>query len=229
MALCFIPILFVLLEPNNGTVGVMGLTLAIVSLLAKVPYKFWAIPLLVSTVLGVVFAINLPYVSERLKVYLHPELDIQGKGHQPHQAKIAAGSGRLLGKGPGNGWQKLSYLPEAQNDYIAAIFAEEFGFLGIFFLLICYMLFIFAGYCIAMKAQDPLGAQIAQTLTFLIGIQAFLNMGVVSGLLPTSGLNLPFFSQGGTSLIANILAIAILASVASRKRLGARENDLAIV
>ena len=213
VAFCLVPIFLVLLEPNNGTVAVMGASLAAVCFLAKVPYRFWAAPLVISIIAGGLFATQLPYVSGRLKVYLNPEFDIQGKGHQPHQAKIAAGSGRLLGKGPGNGWQKLSYLPEAQNDYIAAIFGEEFGFLGVMFLIVLYMLFVFGGLTIGWGSLTAEGVQVAGALTFLIAIQAFLNMAVVSGLLPTTGLNLPFFSQGGTSLIANCFGLGILLSV----------------
>jgi cell division protein FtsW len=215
--ICFIPVLLVFFEPNNGTVGVMGLTLSVVCFLAKVPSRFWATPLIVCALIGGGIATQLPYVTARLNVYLNPELDIQGKGHQPHQAKIAAGSGRLFGKGPGNGWQKLSYLPEAQNDYIAAIFAEEFGFLGVLFLIFCYMFFIYCGFVIGWHAKDAIGMQVAGALTFLIAIQAFLNMGVVSGLLPTTGLNLPFFSQGGTSLVANCLAVSVLLSIAKER------------
>lgn len=216
VAFCLVPIFLVLLEPNNGTVLVMGASLAAVCFLCNVPYKFWAIPLVVCVVGGAVFAVNLPYVSARLKVYMNPELDIQGKGHQPHQAKIAAGSGGLLGKGPGNGWQKLSYLPEAQNDYIAAIFAEEFGFLGILVLIVLYMGLILGGVSLGMGEMGSEGAKVAGALVFLVGLQAFLNMGVVSGLLPTTGLNLPLFSQGGTSLLANCLLVGILLSVGTK-------------
>jgi cell division protein FtsW len=147
-------------------------------------------------------------------VYLNPELDIRGRGHQPHQAKIAAGSGKLFGKGPGNSWQKLSYLPEAQNDYIAAIFAEEFGFVGMMGLIFLYMLFALLGFTIAYRCEDLGGLYLGVVVTFLVAFQAFLNLGVVSGILPSTGLNLPFFSQGGSSLIANLMGIGLLQSIA---------------
>lgn len=215
---CSLPILLILIEPNNGTAAVICLGLVVLFLLVRIPYKYWAVPLASFILLGGVFALQLPYVTARLKVYLNPELDLKGKGHQPYQAKIASGSGGLFGKGPGNSLQKLSYLPEAQNDYIAAIYAEEFGFAGMLLLITSYALLGLLGFKIAMHAPDQGGYLFASSLTFLICFQAFMNLGVVSGLLPSTGLNLPLFSQGGTSLMANITAIGILISIAEAKR-----------
>lgn len=209
-----IPMLLIMIEPNNGTAAVIGMSLVVLCLLMHVPFKYWALPLCVFVIVGGTFAYNLAYVSARLKVYLHPELDLKGKGHQPYQAKIAAGSGRLFGKGPGNSWQKLSYLPEAQNDYIAAIYAEEFGFMGIATLIALYMIVGYLGFSIASTAPDRAASAYAGAITFLICFQAFLNLGVVSGLLPSTGLNLPFFSQGGTSLMANIIGLGLLLNIA---------------
>ncbi|MGA8165458.1 MAG: putative lipid II flippase FtsW [Waddliaceae bacterium] len=208
-----LPLVLILLEPNNGTVIVIAATMAALFFVARIPFNYWASPLLALGVAVGVFASHLPYVSGRLKVYLHPELDIRGKGYQPHQAKIAAGSGRLFGKGPGKSWQKLSFLPEAQNDYIAAIYAEEFGFIGILLLIVLYMLLTFIGFYLANHAEDLEGFYTAVIVTFLLSFQVFLNLGVVSGLLPTTGLNLPFFSQGGSSLIANLSGVGLLISI----------------
>lgn len=205
-----VPMLLIMVEPNNGTTAVIAVTLVVLCMLMRLPIKFWALPLCVAVVVGGVFALNLNYVTARINVYLHPELDLKGKGHQPYQAKIAAGSGQLFGKGPGNSWQKLSYLPEAQNDYIAAIYAEEFGFAGMLSLISLYMLLGYLGFYIASHVPDREGFYLAGSVTFLICFQAFLNLGVVSGLLPSTGLNLPLFSQGGTSLIANIMGIGLL-------------------
>lgn len=208
-----VPMFFVLVEPNNGTTIVIALTLGALFLLTRIRFSYWAWPLLGFMMVGGTFASQLPYVSARLKVYLHPELDLKGKGHQPYQAKIAAGSGKLWGKGPGNSLQKLSYLPEAQNDYIAAIYAEEFGFMGILGILTLYLLMASIGFYIAYQCPDRGGYFLAACAIFLISLQAFLNFGVVSGLLPSTGLNLPFFSQGGSSLMANMTGLAILFSV----------------
>ncbi|CDZ80397.1 Cell division protein FtsW [Candidatus Rubidus massiliensis] len=213
----FIPIFLILLEPNNGTAAVVGLCLIMLCYLAKVPFRYWALPLIVAISIGAIFAYHSPYVSNRLRVYLHPELDLKGKGHQPHQAKIAAGSGKLMGRGPGASLQKWSYLPEAQNDYIAAIYAEEFGFIGILSMIFVYLLISTIGFQIAMQCQDRLGFYFGATITFLFTFQTFMNLGVVSGLLPSTGLNLPLFSQGGTSLMANIAAIGILCDISRKK------------
>lgn len=209
-------VLLILVEPNNGTAAVVAATIVMLCLLMCIPARYWASPLLALALLGGAFAYHLPYVSARLKVYLHPELDLKGRGHQPHQAKIAAGSGGLLGRGPGNSLQKRSYLPEAQNDYIAAIYAEEFGFVGIIGLLSLYAAIAYIGFSAALKA-DRSGFYLAGAILFLICFQAFLNLGVVSGLLPSTGLNLPFFSQGGSSLMANLVGISLLLQIIDSK------------
>ena len=212
-----IPMVLILVEPNNGTAAVIAMTLVVLCLLTRIPFKYWAWPLLACIVLGGTFAYNHPYVSARIQVYLHPEKDLKGKGHQPYQAKIAAGSGKLVGKGPGNSLQKLSYLPEAQNDYIAAIYAEEFGFAGILTLIGLYLIIAYQGLAIAHQSKDLGGFYFGGCVIFLISFQAFLNLAVVSGILPSTGLNLPLFSQGGSSLMANIMGLAILFSIGRTK------------
>lgn len=208
-----IPIVLILKEPNNGTAAVIVMTLLVLSFLAKISYRYWGIPLLLAMMAAVASYATVPYVQARIFAYLHPEHDLKGKGHQPYQAKIAAGSGQLLGKGPGNSLQKLSYLPEAQNDYIAAIFAEEYGFLGICLLIILYLLFLCAAARIALCQKELAPFLLSSSILFLISFQAFLNLGVVSGLLPSTGLNLPFFSQGGSSLVANAGGIGLLLDI----------------
>lgn len=213
LGILLVPIALILVEPNNGTVGVILMSLIGLCFLLRIPARFWAWPLAAALAVGCIAAYQLPYVRGRLKVYWNPELDLRGKGHQPYQAKIAAGSGGLMGNGPGSSLQKFSYLPEAQNDYIAAIYAEEFGFVGMMSLIFLYMLLAYTGLAIAMSHQDPQAAYIAMSVTFLISLQAFMNLGVVSGLLPSTGLNLPFFSQGGSSLMANMIGIGILVNL----------------
>lgn len=213
VTILLVPLFLIFIEPNNGTAGVIGVTLAILFLLVNIPFRYWAIPLTIFFVLGASIAFHLPYVKARLEVYMNPELDLKGKGHQPFQAKIAAGSGGLLGKGVGNSFQKLSYLPEAQNDYIAAIYAEETGFLGTVFLIIAYMILAYLGFAIAYRSTSVEACCYGAVITFLISFQAFMNLGVVSGLLPSTGLNLPFFSQGGSSLMANLMGVGTLLSI----------------
>ncbi len=214
---CAIPIVLIVVEPNNGTALVIAAALCVAFFLLDIPFKYWAIPLALFLFVGVIFASQLPYVTKRLKVYVDPESDLKGKGHQPYQAKIAAGSGGLLGKGPAQSLQKLSYLPEAQNDYIAAIWAEEFGFLGVLALISLYMALGYTAFEIASSADNPAFMAFGGVIAFLITFQSFLNLGVVSGLLPSTGLNLPLFSQGGTSLMANMAGLTLLYQIADKK------------
>ncbi len=213
-----IPIVLIIIEPDNGTAFVILASLFSLFWVSRLPLKYWLIPLLLLSFLGCFVAYQLTYVRDRLKVYLHPEKDLKGKGHQPYQAKIAAGSGLLFGKGPGASLQKLTYLPEAQNDYIAAIFAEEFGWIGMMILITFYMLFLFGGFFICIKTNSLYVSYLASAITFLITFQVFLNLGVVSGLLPSKGVNLPFFSQGGSSLVANVCGLTLLLKVCNYEK-----------
>ncbi len=212
-----IPLGLILLEPDNGTTIIILFCLLVLFLMTGIRAKFWAWPLLSLIALGSIAAYQMPHVHDRIRVFLHPELDLLGKGHQPHQAKIAAGSGGLFGRGLGESIQKLNYLPEAQNDYVAAIYAEETGFVGMLALIGLYVTFAYSGFSIALKAKTKEAFLIASILTVLVSIQAFLNLGIVSGLLPSKGMTLPFFSQGGTSLMVNIASIFILLDIARKQ------------
>jgi cell division protein FtsW len=209
-----IPIGLILIEPDNGTVAIIFAALVTLFVLSRLKWVYWALPLCILCTVGVIVASQMHHVSDRIKVYLNPEYDLKGKGHQPYQAKIAAGSGKLVGKGLGESLQKLEYLPEARSDYIAAIFAEETGFVGMTGLIVLYMGFAFCGFSVAQRAKDTEGFYAAAIFIFLICFQAFLNLGVVSGLLPSKGTNLPFFSQGGSSLLANIMALCVILNIA---------------
>ena len=188
------------------------------TILSGIPFRFWILPLLCALMGLCIFAASSPYVRQRISSYLNPEQDIKGKGHQPYQAKIAAGSGGLFGKGPAKSMQKLSYLPEAQNDYIAAIYAEEFGFVGMIFLLGAYLWLFYEVWKIVASIQESVPFLWGIGVLFLLSFQAFMNLGVVSGLLPSTGLNLPFFSQGGSSLVANFIGVGLLLGASDTKR-----------
>ncbi|MCB1082230.1 MAG: cell division protein FtsW [Chlamydiia bacterium] len=212
-----LPLFLILIEPDNGAVAIIILTMMALFFLCRVKLLYWLVPVFVIGTLGGIAAAQMPHVKKRIEIYLHPETDLLGKGHQPYQAKIATGSGRLFGRGVGESLQKLNYLPEARSDYIAAIFAEEFGFVGILFLILLYLSIAYSGFHIASKGRSKEALYLAAIMTFMISIQAFLNLGVVSGLLPSKGTNLPFFSQGGSSLLSNCIAIAIIMSAKGAK------------
>ncbi|MCK4934567.1 MAG: putative lipid II flippase FtsW [Simkaniaceae bacterium] len=214
MGVLALPLLLILVEPDNGTAVIILMTIVVLFFLTRIRWTYWALPLLVIILVGVGFALRMEHVADRINIYLHPEADLLGKGHQPYQAKIAAGSGQLYGKGVGESLQKLNYLPEARSDYIAAIYAEEFGYLGMLFLVLLYMLIAFFGFQIANRSLDREGFYLAASMTFLVSFQGFLNLGIVSGMLPSKGTNLPFFSQGGSSLLTNAIAVTIILNVA---------------
>lgn len=219
--LAFIPIFLILIEPDNGSALILLATFLIYLFLIKVPFRYWLVPLMVIFMLGVSVVCRMDHVKNRLAVYLDPEKDLRGKGHQPYQAKIAAGSGGVWGRGFGQSLQKFRYLPEARSDYIAAIFAEEFGFVGVVFLTVAYMAFLLSGFVIALSRQQESEAIVIALLTLVIGMGAFINLGVALGMLPSKGMNLPFISQGGSSLMASTSIIAMLISGGSRvKKIG---------
>lgn len=217
LALC-LPLFLILLEPDNGTTFIIGFTLLVSCLLLRIPSMYWALPLFFLALVGLAIGSQMPHVPGRIRIYLNPELDLKGKGHQPYQAKIAAGSGGLWGRGLGESLQKYNYLPEAKSDYIAAIFAEELGFLGIFFLILLYVCLSAAGFSIAFSSQEKIGFFMASIFSFLLAFQAFLNLGIVSNLLPSKGTTLPFISQGGSSMIANICAVFLLINISQAKK-----------
>ncbi len=225
LAILALPAGLVLIEPDNGTAAIIFTAMIILFILTGVRSLYWALPLAVLFSAGALVASRMPHVADRIQIYLHPELDLKGKGHQPYQAKIATGSGGLMGRGLGQSLQKMDYLPEARSDYIAAIFAEEFGFVGIVGLIILYGLIAFFGFSIAYNAPDRGGFYLVAILTFLISFQAFLNLGVVSGLLPSKGINLPFFSQGGSSLLAHFMLVSLILNVAHQSTLKNRKEE----
>lgn len=213
MVVICVPMALILVEPDNGTVLIIGITMGALCLLTRVKWTFWVLPLICLSFIGGALALQMQHVPDRIRVFMNPESDLLGKGHQPHQAKIAAGSGQFLGKGFGESLQKMNYLPEARSDYIAAIFAEEFGFLGISLMIALYIFIGFLGYLIAISCKNEPSFYLVSIFVFLISFQAFFNLGVVSGLLPSKGTNLPFFSQGGSSLLANFLSISVILGV----------------
>lgn len=144
--------------------------------------------------------------------------DITGNGWQINQSLYAIASGKAFGVGPGQSIQKYSYLPEAQNDFIFAIFAEEYGFLGCILIILLFILFVWRGLIIAKRANDLAGTLIAAGITILIGVEAAWNIAVVTNTLPVTGILLPFFSYGGTGMIANLIGVGFLLSVSKNRK-----------
>ena len=158
------------------------------------------------------------YQLARILAFLNPEADTSGAGYQLQQAQIAIGSGGILGAGYGESTQKLHYLPEAQNDFIYPIIAEEWGFVGAVTMIVLFLAWTHLGFRIAKSAPDLFGRLIAIGLTAIIAIGAFGHIGITMGLLPTTGVSLPFISSGGTGLVVALGVTGVLLNVASRRR-----------
>lgn len=153
------------------------------------------------------------YMADRIAIWQNPWSDIQGEGYQIVQSLYAIGSGGLLGLGLGNSRQKFLYLPELQNDYVFPIVCEELGFIGAAMILILFALLIIRGYWLALHARDRFGALLIVGITTQVAVQVFLNIGVVTNLIPPTGISLPFFSYGGTALVIQLVEMGIVLSV----------------
>lgn len=153
------------------------------------------------------------YMASRIHSFINPWDDLQGEGWQTVQSLYAIGSGGIFGRGLGQSMQKFLWIPEAQNDYIFAVLAEELGFIGVLAVLILFLVFIWRGIKIAMNAPDVYGSLIAVGITSLIAVQSLFNVAVVTKSVPPTGVSLPFFSSGGTSLLLFLIEVGILLNV----------------
>lgn len=153
------------------------------------------------------------YSSDRIKYWLDPWADSVGKGFQTIQSLLAIGSGGILGRGIGQSRQKYLWVPEPHNDFIFSIVCEELGLVGAVLIIILFCLLVWRGFTIAMRSPDKFGSLLAIGLTFQVGLQAMLNIWVVTNTIPNTGISLPFFSYGGTSLLILLAEMGIVLSV----------------
>jgi cell division protein FtsW len=158
---------------------------------------------------------NVAYRKRRILAFLNPWQDPQDSGFQIIQSWLALGTGGVFGQGLGEGKQKLFYLPEAHTDFILSVVGEELGFIGVIVIIGMFFLLVQRAMRIAVAAPDTFGRFLALGIAVLFGIQASVNMGVVTGLLPTKGLALPFISYGGSSLVISLFAVGILLNISS--------------
>lgn len=160
------------------------------------------------------------YQKNRIRVFLNPELDPYGSGYHVIQSKIAIGSGGLLGKGWLEGTQsQLNFLPENHTDFIFAVAGEEFGFIGCALILILYMIIIWRGIAIAIDADDDFGTLLAVGVTSMFMFHIMVNVGMTIGIMPVTGVPLPFLSYGVSSLTTNLMLVAILLNIKVRKNM----------
>lgn len=162
--------------------------------------------------------LNFGYIAERFETFRHPEADPSDKGYQIMQSLYAIGSGGLFGRGFGQSVQKYLYLPEPYNDFIFSILAEELGFVGVALVIILFAVLIVRGYKISSYAPDRFGSLVAFGITTNIAIQVAMNIAVVSNFMPVTGVSLPFFSYGGTSLVIIMANMGILLNISKQSR-----------
>ncbi|PEQ48798.1 putative lipid II flippase FtsW [Bacillus cereus] len=223
----------ILLQNDLGTDILIGGTVLIMFFCSGVNVNLWIKRFLLTSVVWIpalYFIGNYKlsqYQKARFSVFLDPFNDPQNDGFQLINSFIGIASGGLNGRGLGNSIQKYGYLPEPQTDFIMAIISEELGFIGVAIILICLLLIIIRSFRVAQKCKDPFGSLIAIGIASLIGIQTFVNVGGMSGLIPLTGVPLPFISYGGSSLLANLIAMGILLNIASHvKRQEKQQNEI---
>lgn len=212
--LCLIIFIFflILLEPDFGTGTVIVITIMAVLFIGGMN-----IPLIKLFIIGVVGAVTLiliaPYRLQRIKSFLNPWSDPLGSGFQIIQSLYAIGPGGLLGMGFLGSIQKHFYLPEPQTDFIFSIISEEFGFLGVIVISILFLSIIISGFKISISKTDLFGKYLSFGITFGLALQTVLNLMVVVGLIPVTGVTLPFLSYGGSSLIVTMVSIGIILNI----------------
>ena len=207
-----------MLEPHlSGTVLILG-TGAILMLVGGISWVWVFAALGAAGVAGYLIIGVLGYGSSRIAMWHDPWIDPLNDGYQMVQSLLSIGSGGLLGVGLGKSRQKFLYLPEEHNDFIFSIVCEELGLIGACVIMLLFAALILRGYWIALHARDRFGALLVVGVTSLIAMQTFLNIGVVTGLLPATGISLPFFSYGGTALLIQLAEMGVVLSVSRQMK-----------
>ena len=205
--------LLILEQPNLSTAGTIIIVSVILVMLAGAKWRHMLVLGAGGFVLGAYYAWSEEYRRERLLSFMDPFAKMSDEGYQLSQSLIAFGSGGLFGMGLGQGRQKFAYLPYPESDFIFAIVGEDFGLIGCLAVICLFVAFLLSGMRIAMTCDDKFGCLLAAGIVGMICVQAFINMGVVVGVLPTTGLPLPFFSAGGTSLSITMAAVGIVLNI----------------
>ncbi|WP_369902933.1 stage V sporulation protein E [Bacillus manliponensis] len=219
-ALSFVFLAFgmIMLQPDLGTGTVMVGTCIVMIFVAGARIFHFAMLGLIGVAGFVGLIASAPYRMKRITSYLDPWSDPLGSGFQIIQSLLAIGPGGLFGLGLGQSRQKFLYLPEPQTDFIFAILAEELGFIGGSFVLLLFSLLLWRGIRIALGAPDSYGTFLAVGIVAMIAIQVMINVGVVTGLMPVTGITLPFLSYGGSSLTLMLMAVGVLLNISRHSR-----------
>lgn len=213
-AIIFAPVTLIMLQPDFGSAFILIVSSFILLFIANYPLKFYVTVILVSIISGIMAIMSAPYRLQRITAFLNPWEDPLGSGFQAVQSLLAIGPAGWFGHGFLKSRQKYLYLPEPQNDFIFAIILEEVGFVGGFVFVCIFACFLYSGFRLAFNQRQRASFYIIASLVCMLTFQIALNIGVVVGVLPVTGVTLPFISYGGTSLILTWLVVGIIYSYA---------------
>lgn len=215
--------LFVLIQPDMGTAGMILLFPVLLYVVAGLPIFEIFLGVGITVALFAILVIAEPYRMDRVVVLWDPFSYAANRGYQTVQSLIAVGSGGLFGQSVGEGMSKFLYLPEQYTDFAYAVFSQEFGFIGSVFVLLLYLVFLLAGFSAARKLKETYAALLVYGLTMLISVQGIINIAMVIGCFPVTGIPLPFISYGGSSLLMDIISVALIYGTTVQSL---RETDL---
>ena len=208
----------IFVEPDRGTTILLAAVGGTMLLIAGVRWKYIVPPILLGIVGLAISILYDPMRRNRIFSWLDLEEHKSGVGYQAYQAMLALGAGGWSGLGLGSGRQKLGFVPEHHTDFIFSIIGEELGLIATLLVVVAFVVIVICGIYIALNARDSFGFLLGSGITFLIGFQAFINIGVVTSALPNKGLPLPFISYGGSNLLAMLTCVGLLLSVARQSR-----------
>ena len=222
LAIAAIPVLLIILQPDMGTILIISAAVVTIIAVSGAPAR-WVAGLLLLAVLGGFIAVKAGVISEyqvnRLQTFVDPNADTQGAGYQLRQARITVGSGGLIGTGLFNGPQTNGrFVPEQQTDFIFTVAGEELGFVGSGGILILYLILLMRAFSIARRTNDPFGRLVCTGVIAWFAFQLFENIGMTLGLMPMTGVPLPFISYGGSSMFATLIGVGLLQNVHARLR-----------
>ena len=207
--------LLILLQPNLSTAGSILIVTAVMVMLAGARWLHLGLIGAAGMAVGTFYAFSEDYRRARLMSFRNPFAFMTNEGYQLSQSLLAFGSGGLFGMGLGRGRQKFAFLPYPESDFIFAVVGEDLGFVGCVAILCVFAAFLFFGLRVAIRCPDRFGSMLAGGITCMVGVQCVLNVAVVIGMMPTTGLPLPFFSAGGTSISILMCAVAVLMNVST--------------
>ncbi|MEI6552378.1 MAG: rod shape-determining protein RodA [Actinomycetes bacterium] len=222
LVIAAVPVLLIILQPDMGTILIISAAVVTIIAVSGSPAR-WVAGLLLIAVLGGFVAVKAGVISDyqinRLQTFVDPNADTQGAGYQLRQARITVGSGGFIGTGLFNGPQTNGrFVPEQQTDFIFTVAGEELGFLGSGAILILYLILLMRAFAIARRTNDPFGRLVCTGVIAWFAFQIFENIGMTMGLMPMTGVPLPFISYGGSSMFATLIGVGLLQNVHARLR-----------